>query len=384
MRLVGIEGPQNSGKTSIAKYVASILQRVVVFDGGKLGLLLAQMGDYNAIVNSDVRYSVSYDRMIDVSVPECFLPNNNCEISRAKILGYSMDRTIWDGIMSRIKAFVEQLCVELDEDYNCLIVIGKDFDNILPNPAAIIRVEANIDERAERAFKRDGVDYGAFLSREMAENEIFTSGSSDLVFDTSGYRWPNDELGKRIERMIVPLVVPPVIGLIGVPSSGKTTVWSGIGEIRDVAMVREIVASYFIDRGLTMNDFTPEIISEIASLQDEELKKVLSTAKKPVIVDGSPLLSYLVGKCGFNCDVEAARRCGVRYLQRMTDFIWLDETDVVFQKTHQSGLERFPNALNLVISKEYKKILCDNDLFYRVISGDPQRRIERIFDLAIL
>ncbi|MGB3368097.1 MAG: (d)CMP kinase [Acidaminobacteraceae bacterium] len=174
---IAIDGPAGSGKSTIAKKVAKLLD-ILYLDTGAM---------YRAITLKLINKSIAFDNIDEISN---ILTNTNISFDKKRVLLDGVDVTeeirmpIIDENVSKVASLktVRIELVHLQQNIagtNSIIMDGRDIaTRVLPNAEFKFFLTASVDERAKRRYK-ERISNGVDVNLESLKEEIISRDKQD-------------------------------------------------------------------------------------------------------------------------------------------------------------------------------------------------------------
>ena len=195
-KVIGIEGPVGSGKTSICRCLLEKIQNSVLVNGGNIyraivfaiidsGITLEELEQKaeeinikemmdSLNVNIDFENKETILKIGDKKILEEDLQSKEISMAVSKISGSAKNKELF--------LYARELIDNLKKEYN-VIVAGRSLNIIYPCLDYHLFITASIDERVRRKCIQYGVDVNSEKGKEIRENVI----TRDALQEKSGY-----------------------------------------------------------------------------------------------------------------------------------------------------------------------------------------------------
>lgn len=195
-KVIGIEGPVGSGKTSICRCLLEKIQNSVLVNGGNIyraivfaiidsGITLEELEQKaeeinikemmdSLNVNIDFENKETILKIGDKKILEEDLQSKEISMAVSKISGSAKNKELF--------VYARELIDNLKKEYN-VIVAGRSLNIIYPCLDYHLFITASIDERVRRKCIQYGVDVNSEKGKEIRENVI----TRDALQEKSGY-----------------------------------------------------------------------------------------------------------------------------------------------------------------------------------------------------
>ena len=195
-KVIGIEGPVGSGKTSICRCLLEKIQNSVLVNGGNIyraivfaiidsGITIEELEQKaeeinikemmdSLNVNIDLENKETILKIGDKKILEEDLQSREISMAVSKISGSAKNKELF--------LYARELIDNLKKEYN-VIVAGRSLNIIYPGLDYHLFITASIDERVRRKCIQYGVDVNSEKGKEIRENVI----TRDALQEKSGY-----------------------------------------------------------------------------------------------------------------------------------------------------------------------------------------------------
>ena len=195
-KVIGIEGPVGSGKTSICRCLLEKIQNSVLVNGGNIyraivfaiidsGITIEELEQKaeeinikemmdSLNVNIDFENKETILKIGDKKILEEDLQSREISMAVSKISGSAKNKELF--------LYARELIDNLKKEYN-VIVAGRSLNIIYPVLDYHLFITASIDERVRRKCIQYGVDVNSEKGKEIRENVI----TRDDLQEKSGY-----------------------------------------------------------------------------------------------------------------------------------------------------------------------------------------------------
>ena len=195
-KVIGIEGPVGSGKTSICRCLLEKIQNSVLVNGGNIyraivfaiidsGITIEELEQKaeeinikemmdSLNVNIDFENKETILKIGDKKILEEDLQSREISMAVSKISGSAKNKELF--------LYARELIDNLKKEYN-VIVAGRSLNIIYPGLDYHLFITASIDERVRRKCIQYGVDVNSEKGKEIRENVI----TRDDLQEKSGY-----------------------------------------------------------------------------------------------------------------------------------------------------------------------------------------------------
>ena len=195
-KVIGIEGPVGSGKTSICRCLLEKIQNSVSVNGGNIyraivfaiidsGITIEELEQKaeeinikemmdSLNVNIDFENKETILKIGDKKILEEDLQSREISMAVSKISGSAKNKELF--------LYARELIDNLKKEYN-VIVAGRSLNIIYPGLDYHLFITASIDERVRRKCIQYGVDVNSEKGKEIRENVI----TRDDLQEKSGY-----------------------------------------------------------------------------------------------------------------------------------------------------------------------------------------------------
>lgn len=195
-KVIGIEGPVGSGKTSICRCLLEKIQNSVLVNGGNIyraivfaiidsGITLEELEQKAEEINikemmDSLNVNIGFEnketilKIGDKKILEEDLQSKEISMAVSKISGSAKNKELF--------LYARELIDNLKKEYN-VIVAGRSLNIIYPGLDYHLFITASIDERVRRKCIQYDVDVNSEKGKEIRENVI----TRDVLQEKSGY-----------------------------------------------------------------------------------------------------------------------------------------------------------------------------------------------------